>query len=242
MSIRLYGVESALFRTTGLIDERINSSGGSHDGRVMAAALEEFAIEASLLKISSSEMVDYAVDENVQVHGGNGFVADYPAERRYRDARVNRIFEGTNEINRLLVPGVLIKRALKGGLPLMAAAKAVQDELMTVAPPDGGADAGPLANERRVVASLRKTVAPGIPTCAASCCTRSSKVIRCARTTRSRAPNRSSRTATWRPPSSRPSVPTWASRLAVSIGWLVSVAATARYRLRSPFSKGSDPR
>jgi alkylation response protein AidB-like acyl-CoA dehydrogenase len=155
MSLRLYGVESALFRTTGLIDERI---GGSHDGSVMASALEEFAIEASLLKISSSEMVDFVVDENVQIHGGNGFVADYPAERRYRDARVNRIFEGTNEINRLLVPGVLIKRALKGGLPLVAAAKAVQDELMSVGPPDAGADNAPLANERRVVASLRKTV------------------------------------------------------------------------------------
>jgi len=155
MSLRLYGVESALFRTTGLIDERI---AGSHDGAVMAAALEEYAIEASLLKVSSSEMVDFVVDENVQIHGGNGFVADYPAERRFRDARVNRIFEGTNEINRLLVPGVVIKRALKGGLPLIAAAKAVQDELLTVAPPDAGGDKGPLANERRVVASLRKTV------------------------------------------------------------------------------------
>ncbi len=155
MSIRLYAVESALFRTTGLIDERI---AGSHDGAVMAAALEEFAVEASLLKVSSSEMVDFVVDENVQVHGGNGFVADYPAERRFRDARVNRIFEGTNEINRLLVPGVLIKRALKGGLPLIAAAKAVQDELLTVAPADAGGDERPLANEHRVVASLRKTV------------------------------------------------------------------------------------
>ena len=145
MTLRLYGVESALFRTTGLIDDRI---AGSPDGQVMAAALEEFAVEASLLKIACSEMVDYVVDENVQIHGGNGFVADYPAERRYRDARVNRIFEGTNEINRLLVPGVVIKRALKGGLPLLAAAKAVQEELMTVGPP-AGAD--------HIVQSLRKT-------------------------------------------------------------------------------------
>ena len=109
MTVRLYAVESALFRTAGLIDERI---AGSHDGRTMAAALEEFAIEASLLKIASSEMTDYVVDENVQIHGGNGFVTDYPAERRYRDARVNRIFEGTNEINRLVVPGAIIKRGL----------------------------------------------------------------------------------------------------------------------------------
>ena len=102
-------------------------------------------------------MVGFVVDENVQIHGGNGFVADYPAERRYRDARVNRIFEGTNEINRLLVPATLIKRALKGGLPLIAAARAVQDELTSVAPPDGVVDAEPLAVERKLAASIRKT-------------------------------------------------------------------------------------
>ena len=107
MSLRLYAVESMLFRTTGLLDDRI---GGSDDGSVLAASLEEFALEASMLKVAGSEMIDFVVDENVQIHGGNGFVTDYPAERRYRDARVNRIFEGTNEINRLLVPGTLLKR------------------------------------------------------------------------------------------------------------------------------------
>ena len=80
----------------------------------MLAALEEFAIEASILKVAGSEMLDFAVDENVQIHGGNGFVRDYPAERHYRDARVNRIFEGTNEINRLLIPGMLIKPRAQG--------------------------------------------------------------------------------------------------------------------------------
>jgi alkylation response protein AidB-like acyl-CoA dehydrogenase len=155
MTIRQYAVECMLYRTTGLIDERI---GGAHDGATLAAALEEFALEASLLKVASSEMVDFVVDENVQIHGGNGFVADYPAERRYRDARVNRIFEGTNEINRLLMPGILIKRGLKGAIPLIAAAKAVRDELMTVAPPDLSAAGGPLAAEQKVAASLRKTV------------------------------------------------------------------------------------
>src|SRR5688572_24279278 len=133
MSLRLYAAESALYRTTGLIDGQI---AGSHDAATVLAALEEFAFEASLLKVLSSEMVDFVVDENVQIHGGNGFVADYPAERRYRDARVNRIFEGTNEINRLLMPGILIKRGLKGALPLIASAKALRDALMSVAPPE----------------------------------------------------------------------------------------------------------
>jgi alkylation response protein AidB-like acyl-CoA dehydrogenase len=154
MTIRLYAVESALYRTTGLIDERI---AGSHDPQVMAAALEEFAIEASLLKIASSEMIDFVVDENVQIHGGNGFVTDYAAERRYRDARVNRIFEGTNEINRLFVPGVVIKRALKGALPLAAAAKAVEEEFSSLALQGEAVDGDPLSNAQRVVVSLRKT-------------------------------------------------------------------------------------
>jgi len=167
MSTRLYAVESMLFRTTGLIDRQIEAlpaetpegaKAGAHAGDPVAKALEEFALEASLLKVASSEMVDFIVDENVQIHGGNGFVADYPAERRYRDARVNRIFEGTNEINRLLMPGILIKRGLKGGLPLIQAAKAVRDELMTVAPLDASASDAPLAAETRVAAALRKTV------------------------------------------------------------------------------------
>ncbi len=123
----------------------------------MAAALEEYAIECSLLKVASSEMLDFVIDEEVQIFGGNGFVHDYPAERRYRDARVNRIFEGTNEINRLLVPTMLLKRAMKSALPLLRAAQAVQDELLSVAPSPGGAGDEPLGQERRTVAALRKT-------------------------------------------------------------------------------------
>jgi alkylation response protein AidB-like acyl-CoA dehydrogenase len=115
MAIRLYAAESMLIRTAGLLDDRLH---GGSTGIAMAAALEEFAIEASLLKVACSEMIDFVVDENVQIHGGNGYVSDYAAERRYRDARVNRIFEGTNEINRLLVPAMILKRNQKGDLAL----------------------------------------------------------------------------------------------------------------------------
>src|SRR5207244_11573579 len=101
---------------------------------VALATLEEYAIEASMAKVAGSEMLNYILDENVQIHGGNGFVRDYPAERHYRDARVNRIFEGTNEINRLLIPGMLARRALKGDIGIIPAEKALLDELMRPSP------------------------------------------------------------------------------------------------------------
>ena len=152
MAIREYAVESMLYRTAGLIDGMLQ---GSHENHAVLAALEEFAIEASILKVASSEMIDFVLDENVQIHGGNGFVRDYPAERHYRDARVNRIFEGTNEINRMLIPGMLIRRALKGGLPLIAAAKKLQDEILAPALPEPPGDAR-LENEQRAVAAMKK--------------------------------------------------------------------------------------
>ena len=152
ISIRLFAVESMLYRTAGLIDGALQ---GSHANEDIRAALEEFAVEASILKVAGSEMLHYAVDENVQIHGGNGFVRDYPAERHYRDARVNRIFEGTNEINRLLIPGMLIRRALKGDLPLIPAAKKLQEEILTPSMPEPASDA-PLESERRTVAALKK--------------------------------------------------------------------------------------
>ena len=157
IAIREFAVESMLYRTAGLIDAAIDAEGpaaGSKSDGVLAA-LEEFAIEASILKVAGSEMIDFAVDENVQIHGGNGFVRDYPAERMYRDARVNRIFEGTNEINRLLIPGMLIRRALKGGLPLIPAAKKLQEEILTPSLSEPPSDE-PLDNERRTVAAMKK--------------------------------------------------------------------------------------
>jgi alkylation response protein AidB-like acyl-CoA dehydrogenase len=152
MAIREYAVEAMLYRTAGLIDTALQ---GSHASAAVLAALEEYAVEASILKVAASEMLDFVLDENVQIHGGNGFVKDYPAERHYRDARVNRIFEGTNEINRLLVPGMLARRAVKGGLPLIPAARKLQDELLTPSLPEPLGD-GPLANEQRIVAAMKK--------------------------------------------------------------------------------------
>ena len=153
MTIREYAVESMLYRTAGLIDNMLQ---GSHASDLVLASLEEFAIEASILKVASSEMIDYVLDENVQIHGGNGFVRDYPAERHYRDARVNRIFEGTNEINRLLIPGMLAKRAVKGTLPIVAAARRLQDELLSPGFAESEGDR-PFDRERRAVTAMKKT-------------------------------------------------------------------------------------
>jgi len=152
MVARQYAVEAMLYRTAGLIDGMLLDD---HSPAMILAALEEFAIEASILKVASSETIDFVLDENVQIHGGNGFVRDYPAERHYRDARVNRIFEGTNEINRLLIPGLLARRALKGGLPLIPAAKRLMDEIMSPPSMDAAGD-GPLDAERRAVTAMKK--------------------------------------------------------------------------------------
>jgi alkylation response protein AidB-like acyl-CoA dehydrogenase len=155
MIARTYAIESLTYRIAGLIDETL--AAGARDGAAVAKAFEEFAIEASIAKVVGSETIGYVLDENVQIHGGNGFVKDYAAERYYRDARVNRIFEGTNEINRMLIPGMLIRRALKGELPLIAAARQLQDELLSPSAPSAGfGDAEPLDDELRAIAAFKK--------------------------------------------------------------------------------------
>ena len=155
MTARTYALESLVYRTAGLIDARLGPA--PHDGAAIAKAFEEYAVEASIAKVAGSEILDYVLDENVQIHGGNGFVKDYAAERHYRDARVNRIFEGTNEINRLLIPGMLIRRALKGELPLIPAAKRLQDEVLSPSVATGGfGEQGVLDEEMRVVAAFKK--------------------------------------------------------------------------------------
>ncbi len=156
MAVRTYAVESLLYRTAGLIDARLETMPHeATDGSAALAVLEEYAIEASIAKVAGSEVLDFVLDENIQIHGGNGFVKDYPAERHYRDARVNRIFEGTNEINRLLIPGMFAKRAVKNDLPIIAAARALQDELL--GPSSAPAlDDSPLAEERAAVQTFKK--------------------------------------------------------------------------------------
>jgi alkylation response protein AidB-like acyl-CoA dehydrogenase len=153
MTVQTYAIESLLYRTAGLIDASIEQTGGP--GAVLAA-MEEFAIEASMAKVAGSEALQFVLDENVQIHGGNGFVRDYPAERHYRDARVNRIFEGTNEINRLLIPGMLVRRALKGDLPLIPAARKLQDDIL--AGPAGFEPRGdsPLDEQKAAVQAFKK--------------------------------------------------------------------------------------
>ncbi|HLG59155.1 MAG TPA: acyl-CoA dehydrogenase family protein [Vicinamibacterales bacterium] len=155
MIARTYALESLVYRTAGLIDAALG--GPPHDGAAVARVFEEYAVEASIAKVAGSETLDFVIDENVQIHGGNGFVKDYNAERFYRDARVNRIFEGTNEINRLLIPGMLIRRALKGDLPLIAAARRLQDELLSpsLAASSFG-ESGVLDEELRAVSAFKK--------------------------------------------------------------------------------------
>jgi Acyl-CoA dehydrogenase, C-terminal domain len=155
MIARTYAAESLVYRTAGLLDAALGAS--ERDGARLAEIFEEYAIESSIAKVACSETLDFVLDENVQIHGGNGFVKDYPAERFYRDARVNRIFEGTNEINRMLIPGMLIRRGVKGELPLVKAARQLQDDILSASSPFvPTGDETVLDAEGRTVAAFRK--------------------------------------------------------------------------------------
>jgi alkylation response protein AidB-like acyl-CoA dehydrogenase len=154
MAILAYVSESMVYRTAGMIDRNLEGA-GRDDAAQALERIEEYDVECSIIKVWCSEMIDYVVDETVQIFGGAGYVEDYPAERFWRDARVNRIFEGTNEINRLLIPGRLTRKAMKGELPLFPKAMALMDELTTS--PAAPAEEGLLAAEARMVAGAKKT-------------------------------------------------------------------------------------
>jgi alkylation response protein AidB-like acyl-CoA dehydrogenase len=157
MATLLYVGESLVYRTVGMMDVALNEvdKSAAEAMKETRKAIEEYAVECSIIKVWGSEMIDYVVDETVQIYGGYGFVEEYPAERAYRDARINRIFEGTNEINRLIITGFLLKRAMSGQLPLMPAIKKLMDEVLSG--PSMGEDLeGPLAEERKLVAGAKK--------------------------------------------------------------------------------------
>ncbi len=155
MYAHTYAAESTVYRTVGLIDQLLSLSGGGHDEAALKA-IEEYSVECAIVKVFGSEVLDYVVDQTVQTYGGYGYCAEYPAERFYRDSRINRIFEGTNEINRLLVPGMLLRKAMKGEVPLFQAVQALQEELMGIPSLDMDADLGLLDAEKRLVANLKK--------------------------------------------------------------------------------------
>ena len=159
MAIKIYADESALYRTSKWIDEKeaeLLASGKPFNEALLGAA-EEFAIECAILKVHGSEVLDFVVDEGVQVHGGNGYSDEYNISRAYRDSRINRIYEGTNEINRLLTVDMMLKRAMKGKLDLMGPAMNVQKELMSI-PDFGDNEDGAFAKEQKTIANMKKCI------------------------------------------------------------------------------------
>jgi alkylation response protein AidB-like acyl-CoA dehydrogenase len=156
---RIWVSESALYRTSKWIDDKeteLEHAGKSYAEAHLGAA-EEFAIECAMLKVDGSEVLDFVVDEGVQIHGGNGFSDEYMISRAYRDSRINRIYEGTNEINRLLTVDMMLKRAMKGKLDLMGPAMAVSKELMSI-PEFGNDDETPFAAEKKAVLQMKKAI------------------------------------------------------------------------------------
>jgi alkylation response protein AidB-like acyl-CoA dehydrogenase len=159
MAVLTYAGESLVYRTVAMMDQALEAidKNGPDAARETLKAIEEYAVECSIIKVWASEALSYVVDETVQIYGGYGFVEEYPAERAYRDARINRIFEGTNEINRLIITGFLLKRAMAGHLRLLPAIRQVMDEVLQgpalVEPAEG-----PLAQEQALVSSAKKLV------------------------------------------------------------------------------------
>ena len=159
MAIRVFVAETALYRTANWIDEKEKElvNAGKPFNEALLGAAEEYAIECAILKVYGSETLDFVVDEGVQIHGGNGFSAEYGISRAYRDSRINRIYEGTNEINRLLTLDMTLKRAMQGRLNLMGPAMEVQKELMSI-PDFSGDDEAPFLKEKKLVANLKKAI------------------------------------------------------------------------------------
>jgi len=161
MAAETYANESAVYRTVGLFEQRMGNMTEEQlkDGREVAGAIAEYQIECSMNKYMATELLDYVADEAEQMHGGYGFMAEYEVERMYRDSRINRIFEGTNEINRLIVPGTLLKKAMKGELPLLQAAQSLQEEILMMMPEEIGDE--PLEQEKYLLKNAKKIVLLG---------------------------------------------------------------------------------
>jgi alkylation response protein AidB-like acyl-CoA dehydrogenase len=158
-AIRIYAMESALYRATQNIDDAINNfaASGMERGKAVLKGVEQFAPEAAIMKVVGSEVLDYVVDEGVQIYGGMGYSAEAPMDRAYRDSRINRIFEGTNEINRMLIVDMMIRKAMKGDLDLMGPAQKVAGELMSI-PDFGNDDDAPFAREKKYITNFKKAV------------------------------------------------------------------------------------
>jgi len=156
MAIKTWVGESMIYRTLGMIEAGIASIGDARDADAKLRAIEEYAAECSIIKVALSEYCDFCADEMVQIFGGYGYSADYPAERAYRDSRINRIFEGTNEINRMLIPGRLMKAALSGRLGLLPAAKGLMDEILSPSMGSFDLDEGLLASEQKLAQNAKK--------------------------------------------------------------------------------------
>jgi alkylation response protein AidB-like acyl-CoA dehydrogenase len=156
MAVKTWVGEATTYRTLGLIEGAINATADASDPESKLRAIEEYAVECSAIKVSLSEYCQYVTDEMVQIYGGYGYSHDYPAEGAYRDARINRIFEGTNEINRMLIPGMLMRRAMGGKLALLPAAQALMDEVLSPSMPSFDEDETVLAAETRVAKNAKK--------------------------------------------------------------------------------------